>query len=312
LGPPAGKKMIFFVDDVNMPQYDRFEAQPPVELLRQTIDQHGFYDMKKLIFKKIQDTSFIAACGPPEGGRNPVTPRLFRHFNMIWVPDLSDQSMKTIFESILGGFLALNDQSSLQMFAKPLIKASVELYQKTMQEFLPTPAKSHYTFNLRDLSKVVQGMLMINHVNLDEKESLVYLWIHETYRVFRDRLIDQNDRDKYSDMAHEKIKNDLSMDWELKDYKNLLFGDYENAQGHYVKLSDVQTLIPRLENALDMHNSENSPMNLVFFEDCIQHLSRIARVLRQDRGNVLLVGVGGSGRRSMARLGAHMNEQKTF
>ena len=37
----------------------------------------------------VKDTKFITACAPPGGGRNEVTPRLFRHFNMIWVPDLS-------------------------------------------------------------------------------------------------------------------------------------------------------------------------------------------------------------------------------
>jgi dynein heavy chain len=61
-----------------------------------------------------------------------------------------------------------------------------------------------------------------------------------------------------------------------------------------------------------MYNVDYAPMNLVFFGDCIQHLTRIARVLKQARGNAMLVGVGGSGRQSMARLAAHMNEMKTF
>lgn len=89
LGPPGGKKMIFFIDDLNMPQLDLFGSQPPCELLRQTIDQGGFYDIKKLIFKNIKDTKFICACAPPGGGRNQVTPRLLRHFSMVWIPDLS-------------------------------------------------------------------------------------------------------------------------------------------------------------------------------------------------------------------------------
>lgn len=80
----------------------------------------------------------------------------------------------------------------------------------------------------------------------------------------------------------------------------------------YNKLSEVNALIPRLDTFLEMYNADNSPMNLVFFSDCIQHLSRVARVLSQSRGNNMLVGVGGSGRRSMARLGASINEQVTF
>jgi len=142
LGPPGGKKMIFFIDDVNMPQLDRYFSQPPCELLRQTIDSTGFYDTKKLIFKQVKDTRFICAAAPPGGGRNAVTPRLFRHFNMVWVPELSDSSMKVIFTSILKGFLDQNEQSGLNIFADPIIKASVALYTQTINDFLPTPAKS--------------------------------------------------------------------------------------------------------------------------------------------------------------------------
>ena len=100
--------MVFFIDDVNMPQLDEYLDSAPIEMLRQTIDQRGFYDLKKLFFKYIKDTQFVCACAPPGGGRNPVTPRLFRHFNMVWIPELSHKSMQTIFSSILGGFLELD------------------------------------------------------------------------------------------------------------------------------------------------------------------------------------------------------------
>ena len=96
-GPPIGKQMVFFVDDVNMPQLDRFGSQPPIELLRQVIDQGGYYELSKINFYNVVHTSFITACAPPGGGRNEVTERFFRHFNMIWLPELSDANMKTIF-----------------------------------------------------------------------------------------------------------------------------------------------------------------------------------------------------------------------
>lgn len=233
LGPPGGKKMIFFIDDINMPQPDTYGSQPPCELLRQAIDNTGFYDTKKLIFKQIKDTRFAAACAPPSGGRSAVTPRLFRHFNMVWVPDLSEASMKVIFTSILRGFLDLDEAKGLNLFAESVIRAQVDIYLTTINEFLPTPSKCHYTFNLRDMSKVIQGILMIDLKNLSDKASLVSLWIHETFRVFRDRLINAEDRLKFSTMSHEKLENYLDMEWQLKDYENILFGNYENAKRDY-------------------------------------------------------------------------------
>ena len=101
LGAPPGRQTVIFVDDINMPALETYGAQPPIELVRQVLSQGGFYDLKKLFFKAVQNTAFIAACGPPGGGRNALTPRLVRHFNLLWIPQLSKEGMQRIFISIL-------------------------------------------------------------------------------------------------------------------------------------------------------------------------------------------------------------------
>ena len=55
----------------------------------------------------VKDVIFVSACAPPGGGRNSVTPRLFRHFNMLWIPNMPQRSLEIIFSSILKGFLSV-------------------------------------------------------------------------------------------------------------------------------------------------------------------------------------------------------------
>ena len=78
---------MLFVDDLNMPAKEAWGAQPPIELLRQKLDQGGWYDNrdKEKPFKTIVDVTFVSAMGPPGGGRTFITPRLAGHCNMISV-----------------------------------------------------------------------------------------------------------------------------------------------------------------------------------------------------------------------------------
>ena len=75
-----------------------------------------------------------------------------------------------------------------------LVQATMIVYKQAITSFLPTPTKSHYVFNLRDFARVIRGVLLVPSSHMKETEKLTRLWVHEVYRVFYDRLIDQQDR----------------------------------------------------------------------------------------------------------------------
>jgi len=319
LGPPSGKTIIFFIDDLNMPQKETYGAQPPIELLRQIINVKddkcgGFYDRQKVgLFKKVAHTQFICACAPPGGGRQEVTPRFLRHFHMLNVPDLSESSMRSIFGYIVAGFLS-KMRPEMQQLGPHIVDASIAVYSRIVVELLPTPSHSHYTFNLRDLAKVIQGILMVEEADLPDAATLIRLWCHESARVFSDRLIDNSDKTWFTTLQKEVLATHFSVTWDEEMFVHTIFGDFmETGPASYQEITDLQRCTKVLQDyAEDYSLTYNKPMDLVFFRDAIEHVSRLCRVLRQPRGNLCLVGVGGSGRQSLARLASHAAEYKLF
>jgi dynein heavy chain len=82
----------------------------------------------------------------------------------------------------------------------------------------------------------------------------------------------------------------------------------------YEAINDRQALKELLMERLEDYALEPglSAMDLVLFKDALHHVCRIHRVLKQPRGNCLLVGVGGSGRKSLGKLATYVAELKCF
>lgn len=89
--------------------------------------------------------------------------------------------------------------------------------------------------------------------------------------------------------------------------------DFQPPPLQYDEITDEAALVKVMQAYLeDFNATSNKPMNLVLFLFAIQHVSRICRVIKQPGGNALLVGVGGSGRQSLARLAAFIEGFEVF
>ncbi|KAL0246130.1 hypothetical protein GEMRC1_007344 [Eukaryota sp. GEM-RC1] len=258
---------------------------------------------------------------PPLAGRNPIDPRFVSLFSTFNITFPSEDALVHIFSSIVSSYLRPFAEE-VQSIGKELPKLTLDLYRHIEVNLPPTPSKFHYVFNLRDLSRVFEGVCLATTDKFSSANQLAKLWRHECLRVFHDRLVNETDKNLVSGKLNDLVSG-LTVDLDYVTRPSPLFGDFrevmkikEGEEGVelYEDLDDFASIKPIVDAVLEDFNSRNrdQKMNLVMFNDALSHLSRIIRVLKIPRGNCLLVGVGGSGKQSLTRLAAYIAGYDVF
>ncbi|XP_014674920.1 PREDICTED: dynein heavy chain 10, axonemal-like [Priapulus caudatus] len=316
-GPPPGKRLLIFVDDMNMPQVDQYGTQQPIALLKLLLERGGMYDRgKDLNWKYIKDIGCLAAMGKAGGGRNEVDPRFISLFTVFNITFPTDETLYHIYYSILNGHTD-GFSEEIRAVVGNITKMTLALYQKVIQDLPPTPNKFHYIFNLRDLSRIYNGLCLTIPDRYQQVEQFVRVWRNECMRIIYDRLINEQDKDHFHRLLSELAEENYPTKAEYVLRDPLLFGDYRAflAEGEpriYEDVQDYDAAKALFTEILEEYNQHNTVMNLVLFDDALEHLTRIHRVIRMDQGHALLVGVGGSGKQSLCRLAAFAAQCEVF
>ena len=317
-GPASGKRLVVFIDDMNMPQKQFFGDQPPLELTRQILDRGGCYVWKsQKEYICLEDVFVLAAMNPHT--RDPMPPRLVRQFFVLGYPELEKSTLAAIFDHLLSHSLGRYNEVVKSLIPQ-LIELQLSLFEQVRAKLLPIPSKPHYQFNLRDISRVFQGVSRSTPKTIDSKKRLVQLWNHENCRVFRDRLTDKDDELLFDGILEAELaKLDLTPKDLLKENSRIIFADFLDgveAERNYQHIESTSFFIRKLESILRDFNEEtqdtSKKLDLVLFLDACEHISRISRIISQPEGHALLLGVGGSGRRSLSKLSAYINMHKLY
>jgi len=314
--PPGKLNMVYFVDDLNMPALDKYNTQSAIELMKEKQDYNHWWDRAKIQVKDIGNTQYMC-CMNPTAGSFIVNPRLQRHFWTCAVPFPEQAALRTIYSTFMKGhFERLSFKSSVQDCISNIIVAALQLHTNVVASFRKTAANFHYEFNIRHMSGVFNGLLAAKPSEFDKDEKMTKLWLHESERVYGDRLVSTSDLKKYRSLAADLCKRmfgkfNFAKYFQEKNPDPLVFAPFSkgisemDGGGTYDQINGFDKLSELLMAALNEYNENNAAMDLVLFGDALCHVSKICRILMSTPGHPLLVGVGGSGRQSLSRLSAY-------
>eukprot|EP00808_Paulinella_micropora_P012801 g22584.t1 len=310
------KRLVIFCDEINLPANDAYKTQAVITFLRQIAEQGGFWrGLPDLQFIKLDRIQFIGACNPPtDAGRVDLSPRFLRHTPLLFVDFPGIPSLRTIYGCFNRALLKL--VPTLRTIWEPLTEAMIEVYASSQRRFT-TDLQAHYVYSPRELTRWVRAMYEAIRPRTSSGETLpvdinylVRLWAHEALRLFQDRLVEANER-KWTDELIDHVANKHFPGINAMETlaRPILFSNWLTR--NYVSV-DQEELRKHVKSKLKVFNEEELDVKLVLFDEVLDHILRIDRVLRQPLGHLLLVGASGSGKTILSKFCAWMNGMDVF
>ena len=286
-----------------------------IEPLCQVHETNGCWDSPARTWRKFRDLFFVISCTSTASARHEVSQRFLRRFSHMNLARPDEHTVPHIFEPILKLHFA-EFPDPVANLVVPTLRATNELYEFVHRQMPPTLRKIHYHWNLRDVAAVVHGMMLPPCDVVLTPVSMMKLWAHECLRVFYDRLSTDDDRHQFALQLAGLLKfhsaSQVVVDADPHFRQEILiwgmhFGplasEHPEEPTAYQQATSEAELVATLRNKLLEYNAASrQTLQLIFFPDAVRHLYRISHALVKNPGHILMLGIGGLGKRSLTRL----------
>ncbi|KAL6447918.1 hypothetical protein ACFW04_000175 [Cataglyphis niger] len=330
--PGRNQFCVNFVDDVSRAVTQRPETQSVFELLRQLLSHDYCYDTTELSKVFIQNVMFTLAITSGKIDED-ISLRFLRHFNIYIIPTLTTDNIFKIYFHLLFANLKKNlFAADVTGSVTSIVNATIDIYKSVMKTLRPVPNKLHYCFDMRDISRVINGCSLIQKESVETKITFIRLWVHEILRVFSDRMLDERDKEWLFLRIRDAVKNNFKDSYEtafdyLPKYENqitkdsfddLILGNFMDTEKsskckRYEEIGSMEALKNKIIAYLDEYNANfKRKMNIVVCRYMLQSLIKISRILSIPGGNVLMISTVSCGRKSTTALAAFMQQQSLF
>lgn len=309
LRPKERGWLILFCDEINLPAMDNYETIRVISFLRQLVEHRGFWRTTDHTWVKTERIQFVGACNPPtDPGRKPLSLRFLRHVPIIYVDYPGETSLMQIYSTFNRAMLRM--VPPLRAHAEQLTSVMVKFYLRSQDRFTQD-MQPHYIYSPRELTRWVRGICeAIRPLDTLTIEELVRLLAHEALRLFQDRLVEESERKWTDENIDDVIRSNfqgIDLDAALARpilYSNWLKKDYVAIEREELREFTKARLKEFCEEELDVE--------LVLFNEVLDHVLRIDRVFRQPQGHLLLIGVSGAGKTTLSKFVAWMNGLSIF
>ena len=301
--------LVVFCDEINLPEEDSYGTQRVIMFMRQLVEQGGFW-REDNVWVKTNRIQFVGACNPPtDAGRVELSSRFLRHASLLLVDFPSRDSLTQIYRTFNGGIMKLFPQ--LKGETDVITEAMIELFTACQKKFTPQ-MQPQYFYSPRELSRWVRGIYEAV-VHMDHgltREELIRIWAHEALRLFSDRLVEHDEIEWCSNKIDEVARQHFAaVDHDEVLARPLFYSSWLTKDTRRVNREELKTF---LSARLKVFYEEELDVPLVVFDQVLDHVLRIDRVLRQPMGHCLLVGDSGAGKTVLSKFVSWMNGLQIF
>ena len=214
-GPRRAKRLIYVLQDMNVPEPDKWGTRPVLELVSQMTHEQGLYSTTKAgewhSFDGVELTGTMIMNS--QRTVDNIRSRILGRLILLGVETPSQALLQTIFEQIINGKLEEQNKMKMNEFSKEIIGMTLSLLAWSSKRFVSTPLHPWVTFTVRDVSSIFQGLNMSQKGGVSTSQSeMMTMWRHECERTMMDKLTDPIDREEFSIEVVKRVQ-DLDANW---------------------------------------------------------------------------------------------------